>query len=69
MMTDGAEQPQDPEEIIERYFEEIADRYQIVEAEAKAKPQSDAFRKCCQDAHGIHSRNSGFRRARPGIGG
>jgi hypothetical protein len=30
----GDEQPQDPEEMIERYFEVVPERYEIVEAVA-----------------------------------
>ena len=32
---DGDEQPQDPEEIIEQYFEVVPERYEIVETVAK----------------------------------
>jgi hypothetical protein len=35
--TDGAEQPEDPSEMVERYFEEVTERYEIVHAEVKAK--------------------------------
>jgi hypothetical protein len=35
--TEGEEQPEDPEDMIQQYFEVVAERYQIVEAEAKTR--------------------------------
>jgi hypothetical protein len=33
--TDGAEQPEEPDEMIGRYFEEVAEQYETVLAQAK----------------------------------
>ena len=34
MMNDSAEKPEDPDEMIKQYFEQVAERHQIVEADA-----------------------------------
>ncbi len=37
--TDGDEPPEDPDDMIERYFGDVLERYEIVEAKAKTNRQ------------------------------